>query len=204
MENTNKQELAEEEMINCVDKQGNIVGTVERNEGINRGVLLQAAQLWIINPKTKKVLMQRRSAKKENDANMIDASVSGHVKKNEIPTQAILREAFEEIGMIPTELFSKLQTLNKIEVDFSKIGRKGRYIAHEYLAFFEYPLEYYKKQDEEVDELFFWDYEKVKQEIRNKNPNMRIPYIKETEELFKMLDKKINQRKEEKEKCEEK
>ena len=183
----------EKEIINCVDEKGNIIGSVEREEGINKGLLLQAVQLWIINPKTNEVLMQKRAKEKGNDANMIDVSTSGHVRKNELPIQAILREAFEEIGIIPTKLYFKLQDLMQTEIDFSKIGRKGRYIINHYLAYLDYPIEYYKKQDEEVDELFFMDYETLKNEIRNKNPEIRIPYIDKTEELFKKIDEKINE-----------
>ena len=122
----------EKEIINCVDEKGNIIGSVEREEGINNGLLLQAVQLWIINPKTNEVLMQKRAKEKGNDASMIDVSTSGHVRKNELPIQAILREAFEEIGIIPTKLYFKLQDLMQTEMDFSKIGRKGRYIINHY------------------------------------------------------------------------
>lgn len=190
-ENKIPNDTEEKEIINCVDKKGNIIGSVEREEGIEKGILLEAVQLWIINPKTNQVLMQRRASKKENDSNMIDVSASGHVRKNELPTQAMLREAFEEVGVIPTELFPKLQNLMQMEIDFTKMNRKGNYIVHEYLAYLDYPLEYYKKQDEEVEELFFMDYEQLKEEIKSKKPNMRIPYISQTKKLLKIIDDKL-------------
>ena len=124
---------------------------------------------------------------------MIDVSTSGHVRKNELPLQAVLREAFEEIGVIPTTLYPKIQDLMQTEMDFSKIGRKGRYIIKHYLACLEYPIEYYTKQDEEVEELFFMDYEILKDEIRHQKPNMRIPYIDKTEKLFSIIDENLQE-----------
>ena len=35
--------------------------------------------------------------------------------------------------------------------------------------------------------------ELLKNEIRNKNPNMRIPYIDKTEELFSLIDKNLQE-----------
>lgn len=167
------------------------IGTISRKEGIKQNLLLEAVQLWIINPYTKKVLMQERSKGKVNDASMIDVSSSGHVKSTEVPTQAILRETFEEIGLKPEELAQKLQEIMIVECDFAKLGRKGRYFTHEYVAYLEHPLSYYTKQDEEVNKLFFMDYEEVKQKIRTKEPNIRIPYNKETEELLYKIDESL-------------
>lgn len=41
------------------------IGIVKREEGIDRGLLLEGVQLWIINPSTYQVLMQRRSRNKK-------------------------------------------------------------------------------------------------------------------------------------------
>ena len=62
----------EDEIVNYYDKNGNKIGTVEREEGIEKGLLLKAVQIWIINRETKQVLMQERSHKKVNDPGMID------------------------------------------------------------------------------------------------------------------------------------
>ena len=67
-------------------------------------------------------------------------------------------------------------------------------MACEYLAFLDYPIEYYTKQDEEVDELFWMPYEELKADIRKCSSDMRIPYNEETEKLFAKIDKKIEER----------
>ena len=180
------------EELNYLDEQENKIGTVEREEGINKNLLLEAVQIWIINPYTNQVLMQRRSYDKGNDAGMIDVSASGHVHSNETPMQAMIREGKEELGEEAFEtLIGKIKKLLDFEIDFTKEGRKGKYLAHEYIAYSKMPLDKYKKQDEEVEELFFMDYEEVKKLIRNKNKEMRIPYNSDIEELLQILDNEI-------------
>lgn len=117
----------EDEIVNYYDKNGNKIGTVEREEGIEKGLLLKAVQIWIINPETKQVLMQERSHKKVNDPGMIDVSASGHVQTGEAPMQAIIREGKEELGERAFEkLIPTIKKLNEFEIDFSKDGRKGK------------------------------------------------------------------------------
>ena len=150
----------EDEIVNYYDKNGNKIGTVEREEGIEKGLLLKAVQIWIINPETKQVLMQERSYKKVNDPGMIDVSASGHVQTGEAPMQAIIREGKEELGERAFEkLIPTIKKLNEFEIDFSKDGRKGKYLTYEYLAYSCEKLEAYTKQDSEVEKLFFMDYE---------------------------------------------
>ena len=180
------------EMVNYFDKNGNIKGIISREEGIKKGLLLQAVQIWIINPKTKQVLMQQRSLNKENDAGMIDISASGHVKPGEIPIQAIIREGKEEVGQKAFE--KSIPTIKKLlefEIDFSKVGREGKYITHEYLAFSTSKLEEYQKQDSEVEKLFFMDYEDLKKLIQSKNKNVRIPYNENIKKLFNLIDEEL-------------
>lgn len=181
----------QKEMVNYYNDNYEKIGTISREEGIEKNLLLEAVQVWVINPHTKQVLMQKRSKNKENDSNMIDVSASGHVKSNETPLQAILRETSEEIGVKPEELITTLKEIMTVEEDFSKLGRKGRYFIHEYVAYLEHPLSYYKRQEDEVEELFFMKYEEVKQKVRNRDKNIRIPYNKETNELFYKIDENL-------------
>lgn len=189
----NIKNAAKDEKLNYYDNNGIKQGIVDREEGIAKGLLLEAVQIWIINPDTKEVLMQQRSLNKENDPGMIDVSVSGHVKPGEVPMQAIIREGKEEVGKKAFEkLISSIKKILDFEIDFSKVGRKGRYITHEYLAFSTVKLEEYKKQDEEVEKLFFMKYDEVKCLIENKDKNMRIPYNNSIKKLLELLDKEID------------
>ena len=179
------------EIVNYYNDNYEKIGTISRKEGIKQNLLLEAVQLWIINPHTKQVLMQKRSNSKVNDASMIDVSTSGHVKSTETPIQAVLREASEEIGLKREELAQELQKKMIVECDFAKLGRKGRYFTHEYVAYLEHPLSYYTKQKEEVEKLFFMNYEELKEKIRKGESNIRIPHSKETDELLYRIDESL-------------
>lgn len=181
-----------DEIVNYYDNNRNKIGTVIREEGIEKGLLLEAVQIWIINPITREVLMQKRSSNKENDPGMIDVSVGGHVNPGEVPMQAIIREGKEEVGEVAFErLIPTIKKIIDFEVDLSKVGRKGRYITHEYLAFSTSKLEEFEKQDDEVEELFFMKYDEVKHLIENKNKNMRIPYNENTKKVFQLIDEEL-------------
>ena len=181
-----------EEKLNYFDSNGNKQGTVDREEGIEKCLLLEAVQIRIINPDTKEVLMQQRSFDKENDPGMIDVSASGHVRHDETPTQALIREGKEEVGTYAFEkLIPSIKKLMDFEIDFSKVGRKGKYITHEYIAFSNQKLENYVKQDDEVKKLFFMKYDDVKEMIIEKDKNMRIPYNDDTKKLLSLIEKEI-------------
>ena len=185
----------QEESLTFYNEQNEPIGIVNREEGINRGLLLEGVQLWIINPETNQVLMQRRSKNKQNNPNKIDVSVSAHVDPDETATQAMLREAREEIGLTDSEyLYNNMQKFAENKINLADYGRQGRYIMHFYLAFLNNPLESYTKQDSEVEELFFMDYEEVKRRVRSDDPEMLMPKSDEAEKLFSALDEKIKAR----------
>ncbi len=182
----------EDEKLNYYDENGDKLGTVSRQEAIRKGLLIESVHIWIINPQTRDVLMQKRSKNRQNDPGMIDVSASGHVALKEIPMQAIIREGKEEVGKTAFEkLIPTIKKLIDFEIDFSKEGRKGRYINHEYVGFSTAKLEEYEKQDEEVENLFFMNYYDVKKLIENKDENMRIPYNKITKQVFELIEQEL-------------
>ena len=139
--------------------------------------------------------MQRRSRNKQNNPNKIDVSVSAHVDPDETATQAMLREAREEIGLTDSEyLYNNMQKFAENKINLTDYGRQGRYIMHFYLAFLDNSLESYTKQDSEVEELFFMDYEEVKRRVRSDDPEMLMPKSDEAERIFSILDEKIKMR----------
>ena len=185
----------QEESLTFYNEQNEPIGIVNREEGINRGLLLEGVQLWIINPETNQVLMQRRSKNKQNNPNKIDVSVSAHVDPDETATQAMLREAREEIGLTDSEyLYNNMQKFAENKINLTDYGRQGRYIMHFYLAFLDNSLESYTKQDSEVEELFFMAYEEVKRRVRCDDPEMLMPKSDEAERIFSILDEKIKMR----------
>ena len=186
----------ETETLKFYNENNQSLGTVNREEGIKKGLLLEAVQLWVINPNTNQVLMQKRSKNKTNNPGKIDVSVSGHVKPDETPTQAMLREAREEIGLKDSEgLYRIMNKIAEDKINLADFGGQGRYIIHFYMAFLTDSLESYTKQDSEVDELFFMDYDELKRRVRDGDKDILIPNSRKAETIFSLLDKKIQERK---------
>ena len=185
----------ENESLTFYNEANQPIGIVNREEGIDRGLLLEGVQLWVINPDTNQVLMQKRSKNKKNNPGKIDVSVSAHVKPNETATQAMLREASEEIGLKDSQhLYQIMKKFAENKINLADFGRQGRYIMHFYVAFLDNPLQSYTKQDSEVDELFFMDYEELKTRVRNGDSQMLMPKSEEAEIIFSILDDKIQKR----------
>lgn len=170
------------------EKLGKPIGLVDRQEGIDKGLLLEGVQLWVVNPDNNQVLMQRRSKKKRNNPNKIDVSVSGHVGKNESPLQAMLREANEEMGIDREWLCAHMQKFTDTKINLADFGRQGRYVVHLYLTFSRCPLEHYRIQEDEVEEIFFMDYEEIKRRVKSGDPEMLMPNSDESERIFSILD----------------
>ena len=188
-------DTTEVEKLTYYNENNQPVGTVNRREGIERGLLLEAVQLWVINPKTNEVLMQRRSKQKANNPGKLDVSVSGHVKPDETPTQAMLREAKEEIGLKDSEqLYRLMDKIAEDKINLADFGGKGRYIIHFYMVFLTNSIDSYVKQDSEVEELFFMNYEELKKRVRNGDKEILIPNSKKAEKIFSLLDEKIQKR----------
>ena len=182
----------ERESLTVYNQQNQPKGKVEREEAIKKGLLIEGVQLWIINPETKQVLMQKRSKNKKSNPGKIDVSVSGHVKPHETATQAMLRETSEEIGLKDVQqVCSKMQKFAENQIDLRKYGRQGNYSMTFFLLFSKESLESYTKDDEEVEELFFMDYEELKRRVREEDSEMLIPKSEKTEAIFSILDDKI-------------
>ncbi|MBV9493132.1 MAG: NUDIX domain-containing protein [Acidobacteria bacterium] len=86
------------EPIDIVDADGAATGVIKPKPDAHRdGDWHRAAHLWIVTP-DRRVLLQRRSWKKENRPGLWDVSVAGHLSAGESAEEAAIREAQEEIG----------------------------------------------------------------------------------------------------------
>lgn len=86
------------EPIDIIDADGAPTGVVKPKHDAHRdGDWHRAAHLWIVTP-DRRVLLQRRSWKKENWPGLWDVSVAGHLSAGETAEEAAIREAQEEIG----------------------------------------------------------------------------------------------------------
>lgn len=94
------------ELIDILTPDGAPTGLTKPKRDVHRdGDWHRAAHVWVVNGDGR-VLLQRRALVKESWPGMWDISVAGHVSAGETPVEAVIREAYEELGLTiaPNEL----------------------------------------------------------------------------------------------------
>jgi isopentenyldiphosphate isomerase len=87
------------EMFPLVDKDGKVIGKATRKECHSGSFLLHpVVHLHVFNSK-KELYLQKRSMDKDIQPGKWDTSVGGHIDYGEEVTEALLREAGEELGI---------------------------------------------------------------------------------------------------------
>ncbi len=90
--------MASEERFDVVDEQDCVIGSAPRAEVHARGLLHRAVHIFVSDA-AGRVLVQKRSARKDLYPNQWAASASGHVDSGEDYDGAAVRELGEELGV---------------------------------------------------------------------------------------------------------
>ena len=86
-------------MIDVLTSGGIPTGVRKPKSEIHRdGDWHRAAHIWII-ASDGRILLQRRSPRKENNPNLWDVSAAGHLSAGESAVEAATRETYEELGL---------------------------------------------------------------------------------------------------------
>lgn len=87
-----------EEHFDVCDSSGNPTGqALPRGEVHRRGLWHRSAHLWLTDGR--RMLLQRRHPGKQTDPGRWDIAVAGHLSAGQTPLEAVVREAYEELGL---------------------------------------------------------------------------------------------------------
>ena len=149
--------------IIIVDENDNQVKTINRGEN-KPGDIHRVSALWVTNSQGQ-ILMAQRALTKAWDPGSWGPAVAGTVEEGEDYHQNILKETEEEIGVkLSLSDFKK----SKKEL---MVGVEHPYFLQWYTAIIDLPVEKFKLQKEEVEQVKWFDPEELKETIE-KSPQI--------------------------------
>ncbi len=148
----------QKELFIVVDKDDKIIGYRTRYEcHRNKNLIHRGIGVVIFNSKGK-VLMQKRSRKKDLFPGYYSISTGGHVTKGESYRQAAQRELFEEIGV---------KTRLKLKTKFIIRGERETEIDTIYSAIHNGP---FRLDKSEVERIEFYSPQQIKKMMQKLTP----------------------------------
>jgi len=165
----------ETEKYIIVNEKDEPIGNKELEE-ITPNDIYRVSALWIENSKGE-VLLARRSLNKKNDPGKWGPAVAGTVEVGEDYESNIYKEAEEEIGL-KSKKFQK----------FRKVRNHGKhnYFCQWYYLQIDKPIDYFKIQEEEVEEIAWFPKDELEKEFKN-NPEKFLISFGKNLEYFKDL-----------------
>lgn len=150
-----------EELFDFVDADDNVIGQAPRNEVHARRLLHRAVHVFLFKP-CGELLLQMRSASKDEYPLTYTSSASGHVDAGETYDHAALRELQEELALVaPLEYLAKIpasaETANEHSVLYRAVSEKEP-IFH----------------PGEIESIKFFSINEIRQMIRS-DPNLFAP-----------------------------
>ncbi len=157
--------VKEIEYFDVLDENGNKTGEIKTKEQIIKDRnFYRIVNLWIINPKTKYILIQKRSSTKDIDPNKWDLTAGGHVDAGETSLEAIIRETKEELGI-------DISNDNIIKAFEVKHDKEKRNFVDIYLLEKEVDIKEIVLQTSEVSDIKYFSINKLMDAHNSKDPN---------------------------------
>ncbi|HUW21929.1 MAG TPA: NUDIX domain-containing protein [Candidatus Bathyarchaeia archaeon] len=137
------------EILDSVDRQGNVIGQATRKEFHHNPKLIhQVAHCWIFNKKGQ-ILWQQRSLKKDLSPGYWDMSCGDHVPTGETPERTLKRELEEELGLTDVNF--------KLVDKYIQGNEQQTELIYLYYAIVDKPAEEFSLQEEEVEKVIWID-----------------------------------------------
>ena len=155
------------ELLEIYTSKGKKTGKKESKSEIHRKGLFHATvHVWIFT-KEGKILIQKRSKKKELNPGIWDVSVAGHIEFDENIKKAAIRETFEEIGInINPEDLLEIGVYKSVSVHPKVIDKEFFYTYILQIDENFIDLDY---KNNEVDDLKFISIEEMENLIKKEN-----------------------------------
>lgn len=180
-----------QEYFDVLDENGQKTGKIKlRNEVHRDGDWHAAVNVFIVNQQGE-VLQQRRSPNKDSYPNMWDLSCGGHVVAGEDYLGSAVRELKEELGVEVKP--ADLQVIGYFKTSAQPApGFINNSFEQVYLLRANKTLEDFKIQTEELSEIRYIDWRKLKQMLENPEPRDALRHRKQYGALFEVLEKQTN------------
>lgn len=169
--------MAEHELIDLLNEQGQIVGTVDKAVAHRDGLWHRSVHVWVLNEKNE-ILMQKRCEQKKFFPNHWDVSFAGHIGAGETSSITAVREGEEELGIDLKE--SDLKFLFTIKEKFKWNNIQSNEFVDVYLMRTNLKVEDFKYQKEEVAEAKYFTLNEFFAQIHNSDV---FPHFEEYELL---------------------
>ena len=143
-----------EESLEIVDRNGKVIGLAKRSELHGNPLLIHRVVHVLVFDARGRLLLQKRSLKKDIAPGKWDTSVGGHVNPGEDILEAAIREMKEELGIeecLPDYLYSYLFS-NNIE---SELVSTFSCVCNGNFSF----------NKVEIDEIAFWNMEDIRENL---------------------------------------
>lgn len=143
--------MANDEVLEIVDRNGNVIGTAPRSVVHSNPALLHRVVHVLVFHQDGRLLLQTRSKNKDVAPSKWDTSVGGHVAPAEDLLAAALREMFEELGV-------RAQSLLPLYAYIHSNPHETE-LVHSYECIHNEPF-YFDRT--EIDDLMFWGMDEVR------------------------------------------
>ena len=178
------------EYFDLLDEFGNKIGKTKLRSEVHRdGDWHKGVHIWVIN-NDNEILLQRRCATKDSNPNMLDISSAGHLQAGDNSQEAAIRELKEELN-----LDVKPEELQFIETIKNSLKYTETFINNEfddvYIVRTNKKIDDLKYQTEEISEIMYVPYEKFKEMVNNRQPDL-LMRDNEFKIIFDLLDKRID------------
>lgn len=175
------------ELFDIVDENGIPTGeTIERTVAHKTGVRHRTSHVWIVRRKNNRVeiLLQKRCKHKDSFPGCYDISSAGHIPSGDDFVPSALRELEEELGLViaPKELIDCGLHYKYVDQVFHGERFVDNQVSRVFLLWKDMEINEFNVQQEEIDEVRWFDFEKCKEAVTNNT----IPNCMDLEELAKL------------------